>query len=92
MAITVRLPRAKQAALARLAKTKGQTKSHVVRDAIELLLEREATGETPKGPYETIAHLIGCADSGGKETLSESTGRSFAALMKEKARARRHPR
>ena len=92
MTITVRLPRAKQAALARLAKTRGRTKSDVVRQAIELLLERETAGETPKGPYETVAHLIGCADSGGKVPLSESTGRRFAALVKERANARRHSR
>jgi Arc/MetJ-type ribon-helix-helix transcriptional regulator len=92
MTITVRLPRAQQAAIARLAKARRQTKSHIVRSAIELLLEREAAGGRPKGAYETVAHLIGCADSGGKKTLSESTGRRFAALTKEKARARRPSR
>jgi len=92
MTITVRLPRAKEAALARLAKTKGQTKSNVVRHAIDLILQGETAGATPKGPYEAMAHLIGCADSGGTEVLSESTGRRFAALMKERARARRHSR
>ena len=92
MTITVRLPRAKQAALARLAKTSGRTKSDVVRDAIDSLLEREKAGEPPKGAYEAVAHLIGCADSGGKEVLSESTGRRFAALLKEKVRARRRSR
>ena len=92
MAITVRLPRAKQAVLARLAKTKGRTTSDVVRHAIELLLERETAGESPRGPYDAVAHLIGCADSGGKIALSESTGRRFAAIVQEKARARRRSR
>ena len=67
-------------------------KSDVVRDAIELPLEREARGEAPKGAHDAVAQPIGCADSGGKEVLSESTGRRFAGLMKEKARARRRSR
>jgi Arc/MetJ-type ribon-helix-helix transcriptional regulator len=92
MTISVRLPRIQQAALVRLAKTKGRTQSDLVRDAVELLLETESGGETPKSPYEAMAHLIGCADSGGKEALSESTGRRFAAMMEEKARARRRSR
>jgi len=91
MTITVRLLRAQQAALARLTKTRGQTKSDVVRDAIELLLEREAAEREPMGSHETVAHLIGCANS-GKEVLSESTGRRFAALMKERARSQRRHR
>jgi hypothetical protein len=92
MTITVRLPRTKQAALLRLAKTKGQTQSDLVRGAIERLLETAAAGENPKSPYEAIAHLIGCADSGGKAVLAESTGRRFAAMVGEKARAGRRSR
>jgi hypothetical protein len=92
MTITVRLPRTKHAALLRLAKTKGRTQSDLVRGAIEHLLETEAAGQSPKSPYEAIAHLIGCVDSGGKAVLSESTGRRFAAILQEKARARRRSR
>ena len=92
MTITVRLPRTKQAALLRLAKTKGRTQSDLVRGAIEHLLETEANGKIPKSPYEAIAHLIGCADSGGKTVLSEATGRRFAGIVEEKARARRRSR
>jgi len=37
---------------------------------------------------EAIAHLLGCADSGGAR-LSERTGRKFAELVQGRARARR---
>ena len=92
MTITVRLPRTKQAALVRLAKTRGRTQSDLVRHAIELLLERETAAEAPKSPYQALAHLIGSVDSGGKSVLFESTGRRFAAIVQEKARARRRSR
>jgi predicted DNA-binding protein len=84
----MRLPRAKQAALVRLAKKTGRTPSDLVRDAIELLLETEARDKSVRTPYETVAHLIGCADSGGKTALSEATGRRFAAMVEEKTRRR----
>jgi hypothetical protein len=92
MAISVRLPRSKQTALARLAKTKGRSQSDLVRDAIDLLLGAGAKSERTEGPYESIAHLIGCADSGGREALSEKTGRRFAAMVQAKAHARRRSR
>jgi hypothetical protein len=47
-----------------------------------------ASSDIPKSPFEAIAHLIGCADSGGETVLSESTGRRFAAIVEEKAHAR----
>jgi hypothetical protein len=92
MTISVRLPRAKQIALARLAKTRGRTQSELVRRAIDLFLEGEEGAGDQNRPYASIAHLVGCADSGGRTALSEATGRRFAALVQEKARARRDSR
>lgn len=93
MTLSVRLPRTKQVALARLAKTKGRSKSDLIRDAIDLLLESTAAkSETPLSAYQSIVHLIGCGASGGRETLSENTGRRFAALVRERARVRRGSR
>jgi predicted DNA-binding protein len=92
MTFSVRLPRAKQAALARLAKAKGRSKSDLVRDAIDLLIEGGPKAQGAGTAYELLAPQIGCGDTGGRETLSEQTGRRFTALVREKARVRRHTR
>ena len=41
-----------------------------------------------KRPYDLVAHLIGCVDSGGAN-LSRNTGEKFSKLLREKANARR---
>lgn len=87
MPMSVRLDPKTDRAIARLAKQRGQTKSEVVREAIGVLTQQTKTGEQ-KQPYDLIAHLIGCVDSGGAR-LSESTGERFATLVRETAHARR---
>jgi len=74
--------------LARLARKRRQTKSEVIRDAIGVLAKQEEKGGGKKRPYDLVAHLIGCVDSGGAN-LSQNTGEKFAKLLREKARARR---
>jgi hypothetical protein len=88
MPMSVRLDARTERLLNRLARAKGQTKSEVVRDAIERLAREEASDKAASGPYEAIAHLIGCADSGGAG-LSERTGEKFRTLLRERRRARR---
>lgn len=87
MPLSVRLDPKTDRAIARLAKQRGQTKSEVVREAIGVLTQQTKAGEQ-KQPYDLIAHLIGCVDSGGAR-LSERTGEKFANLLREKAHARR---
>lgn len=87
MPMSVRLDPKTDRAIARLAKQRGQTKSEVVREAIGVLTQQTKTGKQ-KQPYDLIAHLIGCVDSGGAR-LSERTGEKFANLLREKAHARR---
>jgi len=88
MALSVRLDPAAERLVERLAKKRKQTKSEVIRDALGVLAEQEKGLDGKKRPYDLIAHLIGCVDSGGAN-LSERTGEKFAKLLREKTNARR---
>jgi len=81
MSVSVRLDAETGRLLNGLAKTRGQTKSSVVREAIAALAQREAGIKDARTPYRMIAHLIGCADSGGA-ALSKKTGEKFRALLR----------
>lgn len=78
MPTSVRLDPKTERALEELATRKSQTKSQVVREAIELLAAEER-----RTPYEKVSDLIGCV-RGGPPDLSEDTGRKFRALLVEK--------
>lgn len=88
MPMSVRLDAKTSRVIARLAKRRGQTKSQVVREAIGGFAEQNKAWEQAKRPYDLIAHLIGCVDSGGMK-LSEKTGERFANLLRERAHGRR---
>lgn len=88
MPMSVRLDARTERLVNRLAKTRSQTKSEVIREAIMELARRETGRKDGKRPYDAIAHLIGCVDSGGAK-LSEKTGKKFVAFLRDKARARR---
>jgi predicted DNA-binding protein len=77
---TVRLDARTEAALARLAKKTGRTKSQVIRDAIEHMAHSDALVREPESAYEAMQHVVGCADSGGAQ-LSDDTGRKFRDLL-----------
>lgn len=78
MPTSIRLDLKTQGTLERLARSRSQTKSEVVRRAIELLAAKEAPP-----PYEAIADLIGCV-KGGPPDLSEDTGQKFRDLLTQK--------
>jgi hypothetical protein len=88
MPMSVRLDAETERLVNRLAREKRRTKSEIVREAITTLARRETGEKAVSTPYEAIAHLLGCADSGGAR-LSEQTGRKFAELVGKRARARR---
>jgi hypothetical protein len=71
----------------RLARSRGQTKSEVLREALRALASEQRTSSGPT-LYDAIAHHVGCFDSGGMN-LSARTGRRFASLLKERTRGRR---
>jgi hypothetical protein len=86
MPVSVRLDAKTESLIGRLARKRRQTKSEVIRDASGSLPQEEKSTEK-KRPYDLVAHLIGCVDSGGAN-LSQNTGEKFAKLLRESARAR----
>jgi hypothetical protein len=87
MATTVRLDPKTEGLVRRLARTRGQSKSEVIRCAIRRLAEAEVPTAPGRTVGERIAHLIGIGDSGGAR-LSERTGDRVRALLRERRAAR----
>lgn len=85
MPTSVRLDAETQGLIARLARETGRSRSQVIRDAIHLLARSEVGDKRSRGPYAAIAHLLGCADSGGMK-LSERTGEKFRQLLLDRGR------
>jgi hypothetical protein len=81
---TVRLDTTTEVRLKRLATRRGQTRSDVIRDAIDRLAE----GEGELSALERLRPYVGLADSGGRQ-LSTGTGRRFRELVEDRRRARR---
>lgn len=95
MPTSVRLNARTERLIRRLAKRLGQTKSELIRMAIESLGNeagepKSHAGRSPSTPsaYDRLAHIIGVADSGGA-ALSERTGEQFRDMLTTRARARR---
>jgi Arc/MetJ-type ribon-helix-helix transcriptional regulator len=88
MLLSVRLDKKTEALVERLARKRHQTKSEVIRDAIGTLATQEEKSVGKKRPYDLVAHLIGCVNSGNAR-LSENTGEKFTKLLRERANARR---
>ena len=88
MPLSVRLDPKTESLIGRLARKRRQTKSEVIRDAICVLATQEEKGSGKKRPYDLVAHLIGCVDTGGAR-LSQNTGEKFAKLLREQSHARR---
>lgn len=84
MPTSVRLDDDTQRLLQRLANRRSQTKSEVIRSAIETLAVVEQLEDQAEGPHELVADLIGCV-SGGPDDLSTRTGRRFRGLLASKA-------
>ena len=87
MPFSVRFDPDTEALIERLARTRGTSRSSVVREAVA----RYAAGEDPKTTaYERLAPYIGTLRSGRRD-LSQHTGRKVAELLKKRqaARARR---
>lgn len=79
--LTLRLDRKTRQRVERIARRKGTTTSHVLRDAIESWVTRE---DSAGSAYDRMEHLIGVVE-GGDTALSANTGKRFA----ERLRARR---
>jgi predicted DNA-binding protein len=83
MPTSVRLDAKTEKLLERLAKQKSQTKSEVIREAIEALTEHRSTSSSGASAYEAIKDLVGCV-KGGPADLSIDTGRKFKDMLRKK--------
>jgi predicted DNA-binding protein len=80
---TVRLDIKTEVALKRLTARRGQTKSEVIRDAIDHLLEEE---EKQTSAYDRLQPFIGIIEEGDPK-LSENTGKRFRELLESRQSA-----
>lgn len=81
--VTLRLDPYTRARLTGLARRRKRTTSAVVREAIDVLLEREEA-VTATSPYRAVEDLLGCV-RGGRRDRSEGGGRVAALLLKRRA-------
>lgn len=82
--VTLRLKKETRLKIARIARRRRVSSSHVIREAIDALVERT---DAATSPYDSIADLVGVVD-GGDPKRSQDTGRRFAELLKARRRAR----
>lgn len=87
MALTVRLDAKTERLLNMLAKRRRQTRSDIVREAIERFGADEAAPEQPS-VYEQWIDVLGTGRTGGRDP-SKTTGELFTEIVRQKARARR---
>jgi len=83
MPTSVRLDPETERLLARLARERSQSKSDVIREAIESLARHDEAVPTDGTLFESISDLIGCVD-GGPADLSKLTGKKFRELLTSK--------
>lgn len=76
MPLSVRLNSKTEMRINRLARRRRQTKSEVIRDAIDALDAQDQASAAKKRPYDLVKHLIGCV-KGGPPDLSVRTGDKF---------------
>jgi len=80
MPLSVRVDLKTERVIERLARTTGQTKSEVIREAIAALAHDKDGAATAACPYEMVQDLIGCV-KGGPPDLSARTGETFQRLL-----------
>ena len=88
MSMTVRLSARTERAVNALARRRRQTRSDVVRDALEHYTATNG-GDAGRGrPYDAWLDVIGVVSAGVRDR-GRTTGEQFTAIVREKARARR---
>ena len=89
MPMTVRLSARTERAVDTLARRRRQTRSDVVRDALENYTATNGSGVDRERPYDAWLDVIGVVSAGARDRGRTTTGEQFAAIVREKARARR---
>jgi hypothetical protein len=85
MAMSLRLDPETEALLERLAKTRGRTKSDVLRDALHRMADEDIGKSTDNGPWSLVSDLIGIADDGPQD-LARNHKQVFRELVNQKKR------
>ena len=88
MPLTVRLGPKAERALNALAKRQGQSKSHVVREALEQYEATAASKAGAQSPYDGWVDVIGVVNEGARHG-GRTTGEQLTDILRNKARARR---
>ena len=88
MALTVRLPAKTERALNALARRRRQTRSDVVREAIEQFAASDVSEANLSRPLNAWTDVIGIVDL-SERPKRQTTGERFTAIVRQKARARR---
>ncbi|PYR18634.1 MAG: hypothetical protein DMF94_19165 [Acidobacteria bacterium] len=88
MPMTVRLSARTERAVNALARRRRQTRSDVVRDALDHYTASNGAAAGRGRPYHAWLDVIGVVSSGAGDR-SRTTGELFTAFVREKARARR---
>lgn len=88
MPLTVRLSPRIERALNAAAKRRRQTRSDVVREAIEQYAATTGTDSREASTYQQWADVVGIVRLGARNP-NKTTGELFADLVARKARARR---
>jgi metal-responsive CopG/Arc/MetJ family transcriptional regulator len=88
MPMTVRLSAPLERAVNALARRRRQTRSDVVREALEDYIAKSG-GDAGRGhPYAAWLDVIGAVSVGARDR-GRTTGEQFTTIVREKARARR---
>jgi predicted DNA-binding protein len=88
MVLTVRLTPQTERALDALARRWRQTRSDIVREAIEHYAAISDRGAGEQRPYDLWADVVGIVRTGGRDS-KRTTGELFTSLVDRKSRARR---
>ncbi len=88
MALTVRLSPQTERVLDELVRRRRQTRSDVVREAIEQYTTSNATTSPENSALAAWVDVIGVVDSGTRPS-GKTTGERFTELVSRKAHARR---
>ncbi len=88
MALTVRLSPTTERTLERLVRTRRQTRSDVVREAIEHYAASESKQPDGDSVYDAWVDVIGIGRLPASDA-THTTGERFTELVRAKARARR---
>jgi len=89
MPMTVRLGARTERAVNALARRRRQTRSDVVRDALEDYTAANGGDADRERPYDAWLDVIGVINAGVRDRGRTTTGEQFAAIVREKVRARR---